>query len=120
MVSECSLKTAGTKTYYCDVELTLQIIGGKWKPIILFHLGADGTLRFSEIRRIIPNITPKMLTQQLRQLESDGVVSRKVYAQVPPRVEYGLTALGKSVMPIIQQLSCWGRQYEGWLERRPR
>ena len=118
MVSECSLKTAGVKTYYCDVELTLQIIGGKWKPIILFHLGTDGTLRFSQIRRIIPNITPKMLTQQLRELEKDGVVNRKVYAQVPPRVEYDLTELGRSVMPIIRQLSRWGKQYEDWLQRQ--
>ena len=117
-MSECSLKTAGAKTYYCDVELTLQIIGGKWKPIILFHLGTDGTLRFSQIRRIIPNITPKMLTQQLRELEKDGVVNRKVYAQVPPRVEYDLTELGRSVMPIIRQLSSWGKQYEDWLQRQ--
>ena len=120
MKSECSLKTAGPKTYYCDVELTLQIIGGKWKPIILFHLGEEGTLRFSEIRRIIPNISPKMLTQQLRELEGDGVVHREVYPQVPPKVEYCLTDLGRSVMPIIQQLSGWGKQYEGWLRKKNR
>lgn len=110
-MAECLLKQCGNKKYYCNVELTLLVIGGKWKPIIVYHLGLDGVLRFSDLKRIMPNITQKMLTQQLRELESDGLVHRKVYAQVPPRVEYALTELGESVMPVIHSLCAWGSEY---------
>lgn len=116
MSSACGMKVCGTKKYYCNVELTLQVIGGKWKPIILYRLGTDGTLRFSAVKRAIPSITQKMLTQQLRELEADGVVHREVYPQVPPKVEYSLTKLGQSVMPIISQLCQWGKEYEAWYE----
>lgn len=114
----CTLKHCGNKTYYCNVELTLQVIGGKWKPIIMYRLGDGGTLRFSEVKRSIPNISQKMLTQQLRELEADGVVHREVHPQVPPRVDYSLTELGKSVMPVIESLSRWGRRYEDWANRQ--
>ena len=114
MTNDCRLKLCGDKGYYCTVELTLQVIGGKWKPIIIHRLGHEGTLRFSEVKRSIPNITQKMLTQQLRELEADGVVHREVYPQVPPKVEYSLTELGKSVMPVIENLSVWGQKYERW------
>ena len=114
MGGACTLKFCGDKKYYCSVELTLQIIGGKWKPIIIHRLGNDGTLRFSEVRKSIPNITQKMLTQQLRELEADGIVRREVYAQVPPKVEYSLTELGQSVMPVIVNLCHWGERYERW------
>lgn len=114
MSDECALKLCGSKKYYCRVELTLQVIGGKWKPIIIYRLGEDGTLRFSEMKRAIPNITQKMLTQQLRELEADGVVNRKVYPQVPPKVEYSLTTLGESIMPVIRSLCQWGERYEEW------
>ncbi len=114
MGDECGLKICGTKKYYCSVELTLQVIGGKWKPIIIYRLGEDGTLRFSEVKRAIPNITQKMLTQQLRELEADGVVHREVYPQVPPKVEYSLTELGHSVMPLMKSLCQWGVKYEEW------
>jgi len=110
------MKFCGDKKYFCTVELTLQVIGGKWKPIIIHRLGNDGTLRFSEVKRSIPNITQKMLTQQLRELEADGVVSRKVYAQVPPKVEYSLTELGQSVMPVIESLCKWGAGYAQWFD----
>lgn len=116
MSDSCSMKLCGTKKYYCNVELTLQIIGGKWKPLILYRLGTDGTLRFSEVKRAIPSITQKMLTQQLREMESDGIVHREVYPQVPPKVEYSLTELGQSVMPIISQLCQWGKEYETWYQ----
>ncbi|ADU61541.1 MAG: helix-turn-helix transcriptional regulator [Pseudodesulfovibrio sp.] len=118
MSGNCTLRHCGNKTYYCNVELTLQVIGGKWKPIIMYRLGDGGTLRFSEIKRSIPNITQKMLTQQLRELEADGVVRREVHAQVPPRVDYSLTELGLSVMPVIESLCRWGARYEEWAVSR--
>ncbi len=108
----CGLRRCGDKTYYCSVELTLRIIGGKWKPIILFYLHKNGTRRFGELKKHMPNITQKMLTQQLRELEADGMVSRRVYPEVPPKVEYSLTKTGKSVGPILEQLCGWGRAYE--------
>jgi DNA-binding HxlR family transcriptional regulator len=94
------------------VELALQVIGGKWKPLILYHLSRNGTSRFGELRKTMPNITQKMLTQQLRELEQDGLVHRLVYPQVPPKVEYSLSDFGMSVLPILERLSEWGRSYE--------
>jgi len=108
----CGLKRCGTKEYYCTMELTLQVIGGKWKPIILWHLHLDGTQRFGELKRTMPNITQKMLTQQLRELEADGLVHREVFPQVPPKVEYSLTELGQSVVPVIQAMCHWGEAWE--------
>lgn len=112
IVSPCGLRRCGDKTYYCSVELTLQIIGGKWKPIILFYLYRHGTKRFGELKKSMPNITQKMLTQQLRELEADGMISRRVYPEVPPKVEYALTDTGTSVAPILEQLCAWGATYE--------
>lgn len=113
-MSSCEMKLCGDKKYYCTVELTLHVIGGKWKPIIIYKLGREDVLRFSEMKRAIPNITQKMLTQQLRELEADGVVHREVYPQVPPKVEYSLTELGRSVLPVIHSLCDWGKDYEQW------
>lgn len=95
----------------CEKELTLAVIGGKWKLIILWHLGLEGTKRFSELKHMIPSITQKMLTNQLRELEEDQLVVRKVYAEVPPRVEYTLTPHGESLMPILQMMYSWGKDY---------
>jgi DNA-binding HxlR family transcriptional regulator len=100
---------------YCPVSLTLNVIGGKWKPAILWHL-SEGYQRFGELKRRIPNITQKMLTQQLRELEQDGVVSRKVFAEVPPRVEYSLTVYGKTLEPILRQMCRWGEAHRQTLE----
>lgn len=111
-IDPCPLKRLGGREYYCAVELSLQVLGGKWKPIILWHLGRDGTYRFSELKRLMPNITQKMLTRQLRELESDGLIDRKVYAQVPPKVEYSLTETGHGVMPVLQELCQWGKAFE--------
>jgi DNA-binding HxlR family transcriptional regulator len=116
MSAVCSQKVCGDKKYYCSMELTLQVIGGKWKLIILHKLGKEGTMRFSEVKRSIPNITQKMLTQQLRELESDGVVRREVYPQVPPKVEYSLTDLGESILPLIGSLCRWGERYAEWFD----
>jgi DNA-binding HxlR family transcriptional regulator len=91
----------------CSVEAAVGLIDGKWKSVILYHL-LHGTLRFNEIHRQIVNVTPRMLTNQLRELESDGLVARKVYAQVPPKVEYSLSPLGRSMEPILLSLKAWG------------
>jgi len=91
----------------CSVEATLQFIDGKWKGVILYHL-LEGTLRFNEIRRRLPNVTQRMLTNQLRELERDGFLVRKVFAEVPPRVEYSVTARGRSLEPVILALKAWG------------
>jgi DNA-binding HxlR family transcriptional regulator len=95
------------KNFHCVVDLTMAFIGGKWKSIILWHM-RDEKKRFGEIRRLIPDITERMLTMQLRSLENDGLLERKVYAEVPPRVEYRLSKLGKSIIPVIQEMAKWG------------
>lgn len=93
----------------CPVETTLNMIGGKYKSVILWHLSA-GTLRFSQLQKQI-SATPRMLTLQLRELEQDGLVQRKVYAEVPPRVEYSMTDLGRSLMSILTAMRDWGAGY---------
>jgi DNA-binding HxlR family transcriptional regulator len=96
------------KTPACWAELTLNVVGGRWKVPILFHL-AEGPKRFSELKRCIEGVTQKMLTQQLREMEEDRVVNRKVFAEVPPRVEYSLTAMGKSLEPVVEAMCRWGK-----------
>lgn len=96
--------------YGCPVEATLAVIGGKWKGVILFHL-LPGTKRFNEFRRLMPDITQRMLTLQLRELEMDGVVHREIYREVPPKVEYSLTAFGHTLEPIIRLMRDWGERY---------
>lgn len=95
------------KKYGCPIDLTLAIIGGKWKAAILYHL-AQQTMRFSELQRQFSDTTRKMLTQQLRELEQDGLVHREVYPQVPPKVEYSLTEKGRSIKPILNLMCQWG------------
>lgn len=99
------------KEYTCTFEIAIDLIGGKWKTLILWYLGNKGTKRFNELKKLIPQVTQKMLTQQLRELESDKLVKRKVYPEVPPRVEYSLTKLGESLMPIFSMLCKWGDDY---------
>lgn len=94
----------------CPVEATLELIGGKYKALILWHL-SDGKLRFSELRKAIKNATPKMLTQQLRELESDDLIHREVFPVIPPKVEYSLTDTGHSLMPILMAMRDWGASY---------
>ncbi len=90
----------------CPVEAALDIIGGKWKSVILFRL-LEETRRFNELRRLLPAITQRTLTTQLRELEDDGLVIRTVYAEVPPRVDYRLTELGQSLQPVLSALKAW-------------
>lgn len=101
----------------CPVESTLDVIGGKWKGIILYHL-ISGTKRFNEFRRLMPGLTQRMLTLQLRELEEDGVVHREVYPVVPPKVEYSLTEFGMTLKPIIMLMQEWGTQYEKMKPRK--
>jgi DNA-binding HxlR family transcriptional regulator len=98
------------KKYNISVEATLEVIGGKWKCVILCHL-THGKKRTSDLKRIMPAITQKMLTQQLRELEDDGIVNRIVYNQVPPKVEYELSEYGRSLEPILNALCNWGDQH---------
>jgi DNA-binding HxlR family transcriptional regulator len=95
----------------CPVEATLSFLDGKWKGVILHHLLEEGTLRFNELRRRIPAVTQRMLTKQLRELEEAGLVSRIVHAVVPPRVDYDLTPLGKTLEPVISALRLWGSEH---------
>jgi DNA-binding HxlR family transcriptional regulator len=96
--------------YGCSVEATLDVIGGRWKGVILFHL-LEGTKRFNELQRMVKGCTQRMLTLQLRELERDGVVKRTVYAEVPPKVEYSLTEFGRSLEPILLLMRDWGDKY---------
>ena len=95
----------------CAVEATLAVVGGRWKPVLLFHL-LEGRKRFSDLCRAVPNATQRMITLQLRELEADGVVARHVFAQVPPRVEYELTELGRSLEALLLQMRDWGERFK--------
>lgn len=94
------------REFVCSLDAAMHVIGGKWKLFIIWNL-KDGTKRFSELLKLIPHITQKMLTQQIRELERDNMVNRKVYAQVPPKVEYSLTETGQKLVPIVTNLCFW-------------
>ena len=94
----------------CAVEATLSVIGGVWKPVLLFHL-LGGTLRFNALCRLTPNATARVITLQLRELEADGIVRRIVYPEVPPKVEYALTELGRSLEPLLLAMRSWGLEF---------
>jgi DNA-binding HxlR family transcriptional regulator len=99
----------------CPAEATLLVIGGSWKVPILWHLAKE-TKRFSQLQRDLQGVTQKMLTQQLRELERHEVVARKVYPQVPPKVEYSLTPRGRSLLPIVASMCEWGKRWQSKLE----
>jgi DNA-binding HxlR family transcriptional regulator len=96
-------------SFGCVVEAAIEAIGGKWKGVILYHL--ESTKRFNELHRLMPAITQRVLTKQLRELEKDGIVQRTVYAEVPHRVEYSLTKFGITLQPILAELEKWGKQH---------
>ena len=96
------------KIYHCALDVTMSFIAGKWKTVVLWYL-RNGRMRFSELKQVIPQITEKMLSLQLRSLEKDGIIGRKVYPEVPPRVEYFLTEEGKTLIPCVEELAKWGR-----------
>lgn len=100
-----------SSSYRCPCGVTLSLIGGKYKIVILWHLYQKASVRFNELHRLIPEATTKMFTQQLRELEADGLVERKAYPVIPPRVEYSLTAFGRSVLPVLEAMNEWGASY---------
>ncbi|MBV8075649.1 MAG: helix-turn-helix transcriptional regulator [Planctomycetaceae bacterium] len=104
------------QAYGCGLEAALAVIGGKWKPIVLWHL-TPGPRRFGELRRLVTGISEKMLIQQLREMESDGVVARKDFREIPPRVEYSLTGFGVSLSEALRPLCDWGREHMSRIEK---
>ncbi|CAH0313882.1 putative HTH-type transcriptional regulator YybR [Peribacillus sp. Bi96] len=98
-------------TTACPVAITVDVIGGKWKGIILYNL-ISGPKRFNELGKLMPYTTKRMLTLQLRELEQDGIVYREIYREIPPKVEYSLTAFGETLKPIIYLMRDWGDRYE--------
>lgn len=98
------------KNYKCPVEATMDLISGKYKAVILWNL-MNNPLRYSELHRIIPNATDKMLSQQLKDLENDGLINKKIYREIPPKTEYSLTEFGKTLTPILDELCNWGEKY---------
>lgn len=99
--------TVRDKNYDCYIAFTLELIGGKWKTLILWNL-IGGKQRFGELRKLLPKCSQRMLTRQLRELEQDGIVKRKIYRQIPPKVEYSLTSAGETLTPILQLACNWG------------
>jgi DNA-binding HxlR family transcriptional regulator len=101
-----------TEKKFCSVTHALVIIGGKWKIVVISYLVNAGTLRYNELEKLIPAVTPKMLVKVLKELEEEKLIKRKVYAEVPPRVEYSITPLGKTLMPLISEIRNWGTHHK--------
>lgn len=99
------------KVYSCNTELALDVIGGKWKPLIVYHLDNNATIRFGEFKRLIPNVNERVLSRSLKELESNKIINRKDFYENPPRVEYSLTEAGEKLSPIIVALGDWGKTY---------
>lgn len=99
------------KVFFCNIELALDVIGGKWKPLIIYHLSNNEAIRFGEFKRLIPNINERVLSRALKELEKNQIISRHDYFENPPRVDYSLTKEGKHLSPIIMQLGEWGKTY---------
>jgi DNA-binding HxlR family transcriptional regulator len=115
MANQCDAKKAGNVEFRCYFQLATMVIGGKWKPKVLFHLAQNEVVRFGALRRAIFGISEKMLIQSLKELQKDGIVKRKVYREVPPKVEYSLTELGKSFILVLNAMFEWGKSYASHL-----
>ncbi len=100
-----------TRVFNCNMELTLDIIGGKWKPLIIFHIGNSKKLRYGEIKRLIPDISQRVLSRELKELEGTGIISREEFKETVLRVEYSLTEIGNEVLPLLNALTIWGNKY---------
>ena len=96
----------------CSIEYTLKKIGGKWKTVILWHLCVDGSFRYNELRQLLPGVTHKVMSHQLKELEEEGFIDRKQQNTVPPKVEYSITEKGKTLMPILEQMHLWGTEHQ--------
>ena len=101
----------------CGIEFTLSIMGGKWKPLILWFLAKKGTKRYGEIRKFIPTVTNKMLSQQLKELVNDGLIHRKDYKIIPPKVEYSISERGKTLVPVLDFMCAWGYEHKNDLKK---
>lgn len=108
---EDRLNKVSCSNYRCEIEVTLEILSGKWKSLILWSLSNREFIRFNEFKRLIPEITQKMLTQQLRDLIKNGLIKKTIYPQVPPMVEYSLTPMGKELIPILDSMDKWGKSF---------
>lgn len=116
-MAQCEIKELGGRTYTCCFELTMTVLSGKWKAIIVYHIAQAEVMRFSEIRKSMNGITERMLTKQLRELEADEIISRHIYNQIPPKVEYRLTDIGAKLIPILNCMKDWGSEYEEYRMR---
>lgn len=108
---EDRLNKVSCNNYRCEIEVTLEILSGKWKALIIWNLSLHKVIRYNEFKRLIPGITQKMLSQQLKDLEQNGLVHRTVYPEVPPMVEYSLTKLGNDLIPILEEMDKWGKYF---------
>ncbi|MFC4620503.1 winged helix-turn-helix transcriptional regulator [Camelliibacillus cellulosilyticus] len=102
----------------CPIETVIQVMGGKWKPLILWHL-VESTKRFNDLEKLIPDVSQKMLTQHLRELEQEGVIERTVYSTVPPKVEYSLSEYGKTLIPVAEVMCAWGENHNERKRKEP-
>lgn len=103
--------TENLKVFNCSMELTLSIIGGKWKSILIYHIGTNGKIRYGELKRMVPNISERVLSRELRELEKSSIINREVFDEKILRVEYSLTLIGNEVLPLLQGLTQWGNKY---------
>jgi len=111
IMPEDRLNKVSCGNYRCEIEVTLEVLSGKWKALILWNLSQHKVIRFNEFKRLIPEITQKMLTQQLKDLITNGLIHKTIYHQVPPMVEYSITPMGEDLIPILEAMDKWGKNF---------